>query len=48
MSEIDLNRKFPDLRPIKSPPPMFRINGCGVALYGRRDADQETGTYVAT
>lgn len=48
MSQIDLNQKFPDLRPIKSPPALFRINGCGVGMYGRRDADYETGTYVAT
>src|SRR5438045_2861442 len=36
------------MTPIKSPPKMFRVNGCGVALYGKRDMDAETGAYVAT
>ncbi|HEY2586651.1 MAG TPA: hypothetical protein VGI81_12880, partial [Tepidisphaeraceae bacterium] len=46
--QVDLKSKFPNLTPIKSPPTLARINGCGVGLYGKRDADPETGTYVAT
>jgi hypothetical protein len=42
------NLFFKDLKEIKSPPPLFRINGCGLALYGSRDHDPRTGTYVTT
>jgi tetratricopeptide (TPR) repeat protein len=48
MSEIDLKAKFPNLQPIKSPPTLFTFNGIGLTLYGRRDADAETGTHVGT
>ncbi|APR78197.1 Hypothetical protein A7982_03544 [Minicystis rosea] len=34
-------------RPITSAPPLFRINGCGVGLYGERDRGED-GWYVAT
>lgn len=27
---------------------MFRINGCGTALYGKRAVDAQTNTYIAT
>ncbi len=46
--KIDLSEKFPNMKPISSVPPLFRINGCGVSVYGRRDFDAETGTYVKT
>src|SRR5687767_13840449 len=46
--EPDLRKKFPDMTPGVAAPSMFQFNGCGVALYGSRDADEETGTYVAT
>jgi hypothetical protein len=36
------------MRPIKSPPSLFTMNGFGAAVYGNRDADIETGTYVKT
>jgi hypothetical protein len=42
------HRAFQGMRPIKSPPSMFRINGCGTALYGKRAVDDKTNTYVAT
>lgn len=48
MSQIDLQKKFPNMTPVGSSPTMFQINGCGFALYGRRDVDEETGAYVAT
>jgi hypothetical protein len=34
-------------RPITSAPPLFRLNGCGVGLYGSRDETPD-GWYVAT
>ncbi len=43
-----LRLKFPQLRAVKSPPPLIRINGIGLGMYGRRDADPETGTYIKT
>ncbi|HZZ43120.1 MAG TPA: hypothetical protein VFE58_09290 [Tepidisphaeraceae bacterium] len=48
MAKIDLAAKFPQMTPTSSPPSLFRVNGCGVALYGSRDKDDETNTYVAT
>ncbi len=46
--EIDLESKFPDLRPINSSPSLGTLNGCGLMLYGGRDHDVETGTYIKT
>ncbi|MGZ3458374.1 MAG: hypothetical protein ACXU86_07680, partial [Archangium sp.] len=34
-------------RPLTGAPALFRVNGCGVALYGKRD-EAPDGTYVAT
>lgn len=48
MSEIDLQDKFPELTPIKRPPTLWTINSIGISIYGRRDFDQETFTYVKT
>lgn len=48
MNEFDLQNKFPDLKPIKSAPGMFTLNGIGTNVYGRRDFDDETWTYVKT
>ena len=48
MPQLDLARRFPFMTPVNSPPPMFRLNGCGVALYGKRDHDAETNSFVAT
>jgi tetratricopeptide (TPR) repeat protein len=42
-----LTEKFPDLQP-GCKPSLNRVNGCGNALYGKRDHDDETGTYVTT
>ena len=30
------------------PPTMFRINGCGMTVCGKRDFDPQTNTYVKT
>jgi hypothetical protein len=45
---INVQEKFPSMTPVKSAPSLVRVNGCGVALYGSRDHDTETGTYVST
>lgn len=43
-----LREKFPNMRPLTTPPSLFRVNGIGVSVYGRRDPDEETGTYIKT
>jgi hypothetical protein len=48
MSDIDLQSKFPQMQPIRSTPSLFLWNGCGMTLYGRRDFDVDTYTYVKT
>jgi len=48
MAEIDLKEKFPDLEVGRSPGVLFRLNGIGFGMYGHRDEDRETGTYVKT
>ena len=42
------HKAFQGMRPIKSPPSMFRVNGCGTALMGKRAEDSQTNTYIAT
>ena len=44
----DPDDPFPNMRPIKSAPSLHTINGIGTAVYGARDHDAETGTYVKT
>jgi len=39
---------FDRMVPIDSPPPLWRINGVGTTIMGKRDVDAQTGTYVAT
>lgn len=48
MPQPDLRDKFPSMTPVRSAPTLTRINGCGVSLYGKRDFDAETRTYVST
>src|SRR5262249_46444483 len=48
MAEFNLEEKFPNLRLIQSPPSLHTINGIGTTIYGARDHDPETGTYVKT
>ena len=43
-----LRHKFPKLRPCKGTPTLFTFNGIGATLYGKRDFDDETRTYVKT
>ena len=44
----ELEQKFPAMRPIKSPPSLFTINGFGLGMYGKRAFDAATGTYIKT
>lgn len=48
MHESKLQQRFPNLQPINSPPSLFTLNGIGTSIYGERDHDPETGTYVKT
>jgi tetratricopeptide (TPR) repeat protein len=43
-----LREKFPHLRPVERAPVLWTINGIGLTMYGKRDVDTETGTYVKT
>ncbi len=36
------------MRPVRSAPSLFTVNGFGLGLYGKRGFDSETRTYVAT
>jgi tetratricopeptide (TPR) repeat protein len=48
MNRVDFAQKFPQMKPGKGTPTLTRINGCGVGMYGSRDHDAETETYVST
>jgi hypothetical protein len=48
MSDFDWSERFPDMRPVRSAPALVRVNGIGCGVYGSRDHDAETGTYVTT
>ena len=39
--------RFPDLQP-GQPPSLFTFNGMGTMMYGSRDFDEATGTYVTS
>src|ERR1044071_7000646 len=43
-----LRTRFPEMRPVKRAPALMRVNGIGTGMYGRRDSDFETATYVKT
>ncbi|MGE3803314.1 MAG: hypothetical protein AB7K24_01430 [Gemmataceae bacterium] len=47
-NEPDLSERFPNLTPISSAPTLQTMNGIGTTIYGGRDYDHETGTYVTT
>ncbi len=49
MSNDDyLQSTFPEMTPITSMPTLSSINGIGFTVYGNRDYDPETGSYVKT
>ncbi|OAI48398.1 hypothetical protein AYO44_07125 [Planctomycetaceae bacterium SCGC AG-212-F19] len=47
-AQSEWSEKFPDMKPISSPPGMMTINGIGTSVYGGRDHDPDTGTYIKT
>ncbi len=48
MGDNDLENRFPDMRPVRKPPALSTVNGIGCCVYGGRDFDAESGTYVKT
>jgi hypothetical protein len=48
VSDFNLLDRFPDMRPVQKAPSLSTVNGIGLAMYGRRDYDEETNTYVGT
>src|ERR1700722_7765111 len=48
MSGPSLEEKFPDLTPIAGSPNLHSVNGIGFCIYGNRDHDEESATYVKT
>lgn len=44
----ELYQRFPDMTPTNRAPTLFSVNGLGLTVYGRRNVDPETGTYVKT
>ncbi|MEK6233546.1 MAG: hypothetical protein N2C14_02450 [Planctomycetales bacterium] len=48
MDDFGPEPTFPDTTPVTSLPSLFTINGCGLQLYGARDHDANTQTYVTT
>src|SRR5262249_19686046 len=48
MVQVDPSTKFPDLQPMRSDPPQYHLFGFGLYLYGDRDFDVETQSFVRT
>jgi hypothetical protein len=48
MVQVDPSAKFSDLRPVRSRPPLYHFCGFGLYLYGDRDFDMETQSFVRT
>jgi hypothetical protein len=44
----ELQARFPRMKPVRGAPPLFRLNGCGTAMFGSRNFDAHTGTYLKT
>src|SRR5262245_41604869 len=44
---LSFQDRFPDLQP-GQPPSLFTFNGIGTMMYGSRDFDEMTGTYVTS
>ena len=44
----ELRERFPDLQPVNDAPSLFTVNGCGFGVYGKRDYDKETNSYIKT
>src|SRR5262245_38511979 len=48
MSEPSIFDRYPEMTPIDKPPAMATVNRIGSTVYGNRDRDPETSTYVKT
>jgi hypothetical protein len=48
MTDFSLEERFPEMKPISSPPSLSTVNGMGLMAYGSRDHDPLTNTYVKT
>ena len=48
MRDAQLQARFPKMKTVRSAPSLFSLNGCGVRLYGCRDYDSDTQSYVTT
>ncbi len=48
MSTQDWQSRFPDMKPLQRPPALHLVNGIGTTIYGSRDYDEATHTYVST
>src|SRR5262245_35537721 len=48
MADFSLEERFPEMKPINSPPSLWTVNGIGTMAYGARDYDPMTHTYVKT
>ena len=44
----DQSNEFVNMKPISKPPSMFTYNGMGATVYGRRDFDPQSQTYIKT
>lgn len=50
LAQDKLNSPFlnGEIKPIKSAPSLFTINGCGFKLYGKSGFDHQSGSYMTT
>src|SRR5262249_24378604 len=48
MMQAEPSARFPDVRPITSDPQLFHLWGFGLYLYGERDFDPPTESFVRT
>ncbi len=48
MTDNEWEVRFPGMRPLQAMPALGTIYGCGLSLYGARDHDPDTFTYVKT
>ena len=40
--------RFPEMKRVSGPPTLFTLNTVGFSMFGKRDWDEATGTYVST
>jgi tetratricopeptide (TPR) repeat protein len=44
--QLELQKRFPSMQPITSPPPLFLLWGCGFGMIGSFNVDAASGTYL--